>query len=74
MSRRPPNRELYGAIGRMIRAARTDRGMSQLALARELNLFPASVARAESGGQNFTVEALYRYAIALGIEPRSLIP
>jgi transcriptional regulator with XRE-family HTH domain len=74
MSRSEHDRALYTAIGGMIRAARLNGGLSQVALARSIGIFPASLARAEAGRQRLTVETVYRYAAALHVDPKGLLP
>ena len=63
------------AIGRAIKAVRKERGLFQEQLGELLGgVSKVSVSRAERGGQNFTINALYQYAEALGVSVLSLLP
>ena len=78
MNRTQRDRTLYAAIGRMIRAARLEAGLTQQTLGISIGCASDSakvlVSRAEHGRQRFTVETVYRYAAALGVDPKELLP
>ena len=52
-------------IGRMVAQARKNSGLSQRKLADRINTTQSSIARMESGGQNFTTGILSKIAKAL---------
>jgi transcriptional regulator with XRE-family HTH domain len=54
-------------LGRIIRAHRSERGLSLGALAREAGLSKSSLARIEADGGNPSVETLWRLSRALGL-------
>jgi len=54
------------ALGRRIKLARTERGMTQQELARAANVKHATISRYESGKLRPTAEVLFRLAHALG--------
>ena len=78
MSRTQRDRTLYAAIGRMIRGARLKAGLTQqtlgISIGCDSHSANALVSRAEHGRQRFTVETVYRYAAALGVDPKELLP
>jgi transcriptional regulator with XRE-family HTH domain len=55
-------------VGRAVRTARQDVGMSQTALANRLDVSPAYINKLEAGRSNTTVGALARIAAALGAD------
>ena len=78
MNRTQRDRTLYAAIGTMIRAARLEAGLTQqtlgISIGCDSHSARALVSRAEHGRQRFTVETVYRYAGALGVDPKKLLP
>ena len=78
MNRTQRDCTLYAAIGRMIRAARLEAGLTQQTLGILIGCDSYSakvlVSRAEHGRQRFTVETVYRYAAALRVDPKELLP
>jgi plasmid maintenance system antidote protein VapI len=78
MNRTQRDRTLCAAIGSMIRAARLEAGLTQqtlgISIGCDSHSAKALVSRAEHGRQRFTVETVYRYAVALGVDPKELLP
>ncbi|HXT35016.1 MAG TPA: helix-turn-helix transcriptional regulator [Chloroflexota bacterium] len=66
--------EVYGHIGREIRAARHRRGMTQAELGACVELTRASLNNIEAGRQRLTIQMLYDIASILGVDPCSLLP
>lgn len=65
---------LYGAIGRRIREARLQAGMTQAALGDAVGLARTSMTNIESGNQQPTIHALWRMSDALRVSPCDLLP
>lgn len=66
--------EFYRRLGRRVRDARIEAGLSQAALADELQLTRSSVANLEGGRQRIQAHTLVTLAKALAVEPQSLLP
>ena len=66
--------ELYREVGRRIAAARNARNWSQTKLGTEASLSRGSVANIEGGTQQPPLWTIWKLAVALDVEPRSLIP
>lgn len=66
--------ELYRALGRLIAEKRRRAGMTQLALAKSLDLSRASVANIERGKQAVQLHVIFRMATILNISVLELIP
>lgn len=64
----------YAVVGSRVRSVRTDRGMSQAALARQIGFTRSSVANLEAGRQRIALHLLVQIARALDNEPGALIP
>lgn len=60
-------------VGRNVRRARHDAGLTQEALAEKSGLTQQYISDLERGTQNPTVITLYELAIALGVMPADLI-
>jgi len=69
-----PRRELYLRLGRRIRAAREDAGLTQAELAASISLSRTSVTNIERGRQQILLHTLYDIASALGIDAANLLP
>jgi len=67
-----PRRAEAVPFGRWLRRRRTDRGLSQVALARVLGLSPSFLSKVERGASNLSEESLEAVAAALG-EPTLLV-
>jgi transcriptional regulator with XRE-family HTH domain len=65
---------LYPEIGRRIRDARLEAGLTQAALGDAVGLARTSVTNIETGNQQLTLHALWRIGDALGVSPRELLP
>ena len=57
--------EITLQIGRLIREARTERGLTQKELGEKLGVGEPTVNKYESGKQNLTAETLRKVAVAL---------
>jgi transcriptional regulator with XRE-family HTH domain len=66
--------DLYLEIGRRIRKARRDSGLTQEALGDRTGLARTSITNIESGNQQLPLHVLWRVAEVLDVEPRSLVP
>jgi transcriptional regulator with XRE-family HTH domain len=60
-------------LARNVRRLRSERGLSQEALAEEVGLRQAQISEIESGANNITIDNLHRLAVALGVRPFELI-
>jgi transcriptional regulator with XRE-family HTH domain len=69
-----PRRELYLLLGRQIRAAREDAGLTQAELAASISLSRTSVTNIERGRQQILLHTLYDIASTLGIDAADLLP
>jgi len=67
-------RELYLQLGKRIREARKDAGLTQAELASLISLSRTSVTNIELGRQHILLHTLYDMASALGREVRDLMP
>lgn len=65
---------IYAALGTLVRQHREGQGMSQLSLARRVDLSRASIANIELGRQRIPLHHVYRLADALGVNPHTLLP
>lgn len=69
------NEELYKEIGRLIYYYRTQRGLSQQALAQAIGFnTPGSISYFESGSRQISIDTLYAIAEKLGVHPFELLP
>lgn len=66
--------DIYLDIGRRIKAARSDRKMSQNMLATQVNLTRVSITNIERGRQKLPLHTLMEIAIALQVSLLSLLP
>lgn len=66
--------EFYEELGRRVRKARSEAGISQSALAAALSLTRASVANLEAGRQRIQVHTLVSVAEALSVKAQELLP
>ncbi|PSD72643.1 transcriptional regulator [Acinetobacter nosocomialis] len=66
--------ELSNVIGQLIRNRRTQRSITQEALALQCGIDRSYMARIERGEVNLTVEKLYEIASALEINAKELLP
>ena len=64
----------YVAVGKKVRAARDELGLSQTALADRIGFKRASIANLEAGRQRIALHLFVLIAQALGVEPGSLLP
>jgi transcriptional regulator with XRE-family HTH domain len=64
----------YGAVGKKIRAARINAGLSQTVLARLIGFNRSSVANLEAGRQRIALHLFALIAEALRIDPAMLMP
>lgn len=64
----------YLEVGRKIRAAREDRGLTQDALASLVSLTRTSITNIEKGRQKLLLHTLVDVAVALNIPPLKLLP
>jgi len=67
-------REFYEELGRRVRKARIDSGISQASLAAALGLTRSSVANLEAGRQRIQAHSLVSVAAALSLDPQELLP
>ncbi|MBX6169035.1 MAG: helix-turn-helix transcriptional regulator, partial [Thermobispora bispora] len=65
--------EERGRIGRAIRRARRDRGISLRELARLVGVSPGTISAIENGKTGITIARLSRIASALGVPPAALL-
>ena len=65
---------IYSEIGKRVKLAREQVGMTQMELSKNLGLTRVSVANIEAGRQRFAVDTLYKLAACLGIEVYELLP
>jgi transcriptional regulator with XRE-family HTH domain len=65
--------DLPKILGRNVRAARLQRGLSQEAVALEAEMKRGYVSDLERGTRNPSVKAIARLARALGVSPRDLL-
>jgi len=65
---------VYFELGRLIREARDQRGLTQAELAASVGLTRTSVSNIEKGRQKMLLHSVYDFAGALGIEPKALLP
>ena len=63
----PPRSNALAALGRAVREARDERGISQEALAQRIGVHRTYVGGIERGERNVTYESLLRVAEALAI-------
>ncbi len=64
----------YVAVGKSIRAARTEAGVSQTTLARQIGFNRSSIANLEAGRQRIALHLFFLIAEALDIQPAALLP
>lgn len=64
----------YSAVGKHIRAARVDAGISQTILAQRIGFNRSSIANLEAGRQRIALHLFFLIAEALGINPMKLLP
>jgi transcriptional regulator with XRE-family HTH domain len=65
---------LYLHVGKMIRKARTQRGLTQLDLASRIGLNRTSVSNIEKGRQKLLLHTFYGIAGVLQVDPATLFP
>lgn len=68
------SQEFYLEVGHRVRQARQKIGMSQQALASLVSLTRTSVTNIEKGRQKFLAHTLLELALALQVEPETLLP
>jgi transcriptional regulator with XRE-family HTH domain len=64
----------YLELGRRVREARTDAGVTQAHLAEEIQMTRSSVANLEAGRQRVPLHLLFAIADMLSVEPASILP
>jgi transcriptional regulator with XRE-family HTH domain len=64
----------YANLGKRVRKARNNKGMSQQTLASHIGLTRSSVANLEAGRQRVPVHLLVQIAATLGRDPAELLP
>ena len=67
-------KKLYESLGKRIAAARKEKGWGQTKLAESSGLTRGSIANIEVGRQRAPLKTLWRIGLALGVEPRNLVP
>lgn len=65
--------ELQKALGRNLRAVRTDRGLSQEDFAELLDVHRTYMGGVERGERNLTLRSVERMAQRLGVDPLTLL-
>lgn len=65
---------VYFEFGRRLRAARTEKGLSQTHVARYVGLSRTSITNIERGRQRFPLHLVYQLAEAVGIPAKDLLP
>lgn len=68
------SREFYSEVGHRIRAARTQRKLSQAGLASVVGLARTSISNIEKGRQKLLLHTLQDIADTLGVEAALLLP
>jgi transcriptional regulator with XRE-family HTH domain len=68
------NKLLYQAIGRLVRAQRESKGISQATLAEAVELTRTSITNLEAGNQQIPVHVLIKLAGALDVSVDDLVP
>ena len=66
--------EFYTEVGRRVRMARESAGLTQDALADQVQLSRTSVTNIEKGRQKIALHTLFLVASVVGVEPASLLP
>lgn len=66
--------EFYAEVGRLVRVAREAAGITQDALADQVELSRTSVTNIEKGRQKIALHTLFLVATTVGVEPASLLP
>lgn len=66
-------RKKLAEIGRILRAARLDAGVSQAALAERIGMARENYVRLDAGRVNATVETLLRVASGIGVDLRVVL-
>lgn len=66
--------DLYGRIGKLVRAKREQAKLTQEELAQEVGLTRTSITNIEQGRQKIQIHTLYEIADALKIPPYALLP
>jgi transcriptional regulator with XRE-family HTH domain len=67
-------RRFYEEVGRRLRRARTNAGLTQLQVAERVGLSRASIANIEAGRQQFPLHVLILLADALNVSGHELLP
>jgi transcriptional regulator with XRE-family HTH domain len=67
-------KDFYTAIGRLVRAAREQAGLTQDGLACGIGLTRPSITNIEKGRQKLLLHTFYDLAATLGIAPAALLP
>lgn len=70
----PANRQLYQALGSLIRKKRRALDLTQDELAGRLGISRGTLANIETGRQNFLFHQLYRFAAELKMDVHELLP
>lgn len=65
--------EMLGRIGRRIRAARTERGLTQKALGALAGVHDVHISRLDSGTLDTRISTLRKVAVALGVSVADLV-
>ena len=65
---------LYKEFGRLLRASRTNKGLTQQDVADRVGLSRTSVTNIELGRQHVTLHMFYLFATALDSSPEDLLP
>lgn len=64
----------YRQVGKMVREARKQRGLSQADLAAAVDLTRTSISNIEKGRQKFLLHTFFEFAETLDVYPASLLP
>jgi transcriptional regulator with XRE-family HTH domain len=69
-----PSPDFYQAVGRLIRQARDNVGLTQETLAARVSLTRTSVTNIEKGRQKLLLHTFCQFAEALAVSPAALLP
>ena len=72
-ARKPAISDAAGTVGRRVREARLNLGLSQEALAEGSELHWSYIGQVERGQKNMTLHNLLRIASALSVDPADLV-
>lgn len=67
-------KEVYEKLGRLVKAARINAGLTQEDLASIISVSRTSISNIEAGRQKILLHTLYEIALGLGVDYRDLLP